>query len=320
MQEPVESSELLAFYRTALARSLSRAAKELGVPRATLSRRLARLEERLGVRLIHRTTRRLQLTDAGETLLGHAEGVLQALRAAEASVHQTDAVVRGELRVSAPGAHPSIIRLMANFAARYPELHLEVHFGSQHVDLLSSGYDVVLRAGLAIDPGLVGRVLGRTRLYAVASPAYLRARGVPRSARELSKHACLLGYARGETRESYWPLRRGSRTLVPGAFTSNDPQMLKAAALAGLGIALLPSTIIHEEVATGALIPVLRQQVGADARFMVLHLDRQLVAPAVRAFVSAAVEWAKTDPFAVGGFDPELAGPVSPPKGRGKRR
>lgn len=320
MPEPLESSELLAFLRTALARSMTRAARELGIPRATLSRRLARLEERLGVRLIHRTTRRLQLTDAGETLLGHAEGVLQALRAAEASVHQTDAVVRGELRISAPGAHPAFSRLMTSFAARYPQLHLEVHFGSQHVDLLASGYDVVLRAGLSIDPGLVGRVLGRTRLYGVASPAYLQARGVPRTVRELSKHACLLGYARGETRESYWPLRRGTRTLVPGAFTSNDPQMLKAAALAGLGIALLPTTIIHQEVAAGELIPVLRKQLGADARFMVLHLDRQLVPPAVQAFVAAAAEWAKTDPFAVGGFDLELAGPAINLKGKGRRR
>lgn len=326
MRAPLESAELLAFTRTVQAESLARAARELGLPRATLSRRLARLEAQLGVRLIHRTTRSLHLTEAGQILYGHAQGVLTALAAAEASVQRSEDVVRGPLRVSAPGPQPILLGFLIEFASRHPEVELEVHFTSQHVDLRGGGYDVVLRAGLSHDPGLVGRVLGRTRLYAVASPEYLRQHGTPARARELLHHRCLVGYARGEVREHHWPLFRGGQTGVAAAMAGNDPHFLKAAALAGLGIALLPAVLIREEVGARRLVPVLPKVIGADVRFMVLHVERELVPPAVRAFVSAAVEWAKGQTNFDGDLPPEVLANMSEAprrpglKGTGKRR
>src|SRR5690349_10514456 len=123
MQEPVETAELLAFARTVEAKSLSRAAAELAVPRATISRRLARLEERLGARLLRRTTRSLALTDAGEALYRHARIVLDAVRDAETSVRRTDDAVRGELRVSVPQhLPPSFHALVCDFMERYPDV------------------------------------------------------------------------------------------------------------------------------------------------------------------------------------------------------
>src|SRR6185295_338080 len=129
---------------------LSRAAAELRVPRATISRRLARLEERLGVRLLRRTTRSLALTDAGEALHRHARVVLDAVHHAEASVRRTDDAVRGELRVSVPPLlDSSFAAMICDFVRRYPEVRLHVHSSTQHVDLLRGGYDVALRASTA---------------------------------------------------------------------------------------------------------------------------------------------------------------------------
>jgi DNA-binding transcriptional LysR family regulator len=296
--KPLETADILAFARTVEARSLSRAARELGIPRATLSRRLSRIEERLGVRLIHRTTRKLTLTDAGETLHRHAQIVLAAVREAEASVHRMDDVPRGDLRVSAPGIGThSFHAMLTAFARRYSEVRMDVHFTTQHVDLGSGGYDVVIRAGVNIDPGLVGRTLSRVQVVAAASPEYLRKRGTPKRAADLVKHDCIMGYSRGEVRESYWPLRRGGRIHVEGSFFSNEPRLLLEAARAGLGIALVPSSFAGTALERGELVPVLPDILGAESLLMVLHLARELVPPAVKAFVEAVVEWAKDEPY-----------------------
>src|SRR5262245_37870251 len=140
MTEPLETAELLAFSKAVDARSLSRAASELGVPRATLSRRLARLERRIGARLLRRSTRSLLLTDAGEALYRHARIVLDAVEQAEASVRQTDQAVRGDLRVSVPPMDGGLHEMLCAFAERYPEVRLQVHFSTQLVDLRRDGY------------------------------------------------------------------------------------------------------------------------------------------------------------------------------------
>jgi len=172
MTDPVETSELLAFTRTVEAKSLSRAAVELGAPRATIGRRLSRLEERLGVRLLRRTTRALALTDAGDAFYRHARIVLDAVEQAEASVRRSDSVVRGTLRVATPPMlDPSFNALVCNFARAYPEVQIHVDASSRYVDLMREGYDVALRAGTEIEPGLVARTLARTSAVAVAVQA-----------------------------------------------------------------------------------------------------------------------------------------------------
>ncbi|MGA2448260.1 MAG: LysR family transcriptional regulator [Polyangiaceae bacterium] len=136
LHDPVETSELLAFVRTVEARSLSRAADELSLPRTTVSRRLARLEKRLRTRLLRRTTRSLALTDAGAAFLRHARIVLDAVNHAEASVRRVDDVVRGDLRVSVPPiTSDSFFAMVADFVARFPEVRLHVFFSTAAVDL-----------------------------------------------------------------------------------------------------------------------------------------------------------------------------------------
>lgn len=291
MTEPPETVELVAYTKIVEAKSLSRAAAELGIPRATIGRRLARLEGRLGARLLRRTTRSLVLTDAGDAFYRHARIVLDALAAAESSVRR-DGVARGDLRVSLPGTTDAGLRkLLFDFAAKHPEVRLHLNFTSQHVDLRRDGYDVAFRASLALEPGLVARTLLRMPLVAVASPAYLAAHGTPRTLKELHSHRLLLGFARGSVPQSQWPLRRGGAVHVKGVFSSNDPDVLHAAARRGLGIALLPRLLVEKSLARGSLEPLLETKIGTEARVALVYVEREFMPPALRAFLDAVTAW-----------------------------
>jgi DNA-binding transcriptional LysR family regulator len=294
MTEPLETAELLAFARTVEAKSLSRAAADLRVPRATISRRLARLEQRLSARLLKRTTRSLVLTDAGEALYRHARIVLDAVSHAEASVRRTDDAIRGDLRVSVPTmSDPSFYAMLSAFAQAHPEVRLQIHFSSQVVDLQRGGYDVALRASSELQPGLVARVLSRVPTIAVASPEYLAKHGTPRTRRDLRHHRCLMGFAGGEVPQTYWPLGSGGKLAIDGCLFANDPRMLCDAAVRGLGIALLPMMLVRDFLQTKELVQVLPGALGAEARLAVVYAERELVPPQVRAFVDAVVAWAE---------------------------
>jgi DNA-binding transcriptional LysR family regulator len=296
MYDPVETAELLAFARTVEAKSLSRAALELGVPRATLSRRLARLEERLAARLLRRTTRRLTLTDAGEAFYRHARIVLDAVAHAEASVRRSDDQICGDLRVSVPPlTSPSFRALLTDFAKRHPAVRLQVHVSTQLVDLQAGHSDVALRASSELPPGLIARTLTRDPIIAVAAPAYLAKSGVPKSRHDLRGHRCLLGFARGEAPQTHWTFADGAKLRVEGAFFCNDPVVLCDAAVSGLGIAILPMLVAWPFLQSGELVHILRDEIRAEARIAVVYPEREFIPPAVRAFVDAVVAWAPAE-------------------------
>jgi DNA-binding transcriptional LysR family regulator len=289
MQEPLETAELLAFTKAVEGRSLSRAAAELGLPRATLSRRLARLEERLGARLLFRTTRRLTITDAGEALYRHARLVLDAVAEAEASIRPSGGV-RGNLRVSLPPAvNLALFDLCCEFAAAHPEVRLQTHFSTRHVDLGRDGYDVALRASGSLEPGLVARTLVRFHFVAVAAPVYLAKHGTPTTLRQLRQHRCLMGFAKGELPESHWTAA-GRKLQLSGAFFSNSPGLLVRAAERGLGIARVPSLALEGRLERGTLVEVMAGALRAEAKIALVYLERELIAPPVRAFVDWMAE------------------------------
>lgn len=301
MRDPVETAELLAFIRIVDAKSLSRAAAELALPRATLTRRLARLEERLGVRLLRRTTRSLAVTDAGEAFYRQARVALEAVKHAEESVQQLPGeAIRGDLRVSAPPVvDETLYAMIVAFAAKYPNVRVQVEFTSRLVDLRREGYDVALRATDRIEPGLIARTLRRSERIGVASPAYLREHGTPTSAKQLRAHRCLTGFARGELPQATW--RVSNREVhVESAFSSNDPQMLVAAALAGLGIALVPHFLVEDRIAAGELVRVLPNVLRDTNVLAVVYAERELQPPHVRAFIDAILEWSRTAPMVTG--------------------
>ena len=292
MSDPVETAELLAFTRVVEAKSFSRAAAELRVPRATIGRRLARLEERLGTRLLRRTTRSLSLTDAGNSFYRHARIVLDAISQAEASVRTTDNVMRGDLRVSVPPIiDDSFLAMVTSFAKKHPDVRVQIDFSTRVVDLLRDGYDVALRATAEIQPGLVARTVGRHEVIAVASPGYLAEKGAPRTAKDLRNHRCLTGFARGELPQSTWPVGRGA-LHVDSSFSSNDLRLLREAAVRGLGIALLPRFLLADLIESGALVHVLPGLVEGENQLAVVYPERELLPPHVRAFIEALVEWA----------------------------
>jgi DNA-binding transcriptional LysR family regulator len=285
MPEPLENVELLAFTAAVEAGSLSRAAAALGVPRATLGRRLARLEQRLGARLLRRTTRSLTITDAGEAFYRHARLALDAVAEAEATVRRRDATVRGNLRVALPHlVGGPVLDLIAEFAAAHPQVRLQAHLSTRLVDLQRDGYDVALRASSHFEPGLVARTLARFEFLAVASPGYLAAQGTPRSLRDLRHHRCLMGFARGELPETHWT-GAGRRLRLEGAFFSNSPAMLARAAERGLGIALVPSLAVQSQLQRGSLVVVMPGLLRSAGRIALVYPERELVAPPVRAFV-----------------------------------
>jgi DNA-binding transcriptional LysR family regulator len=313
MQEPLETAELLAFTKAVESKSLSRAAAELGMPRATLSRRLGRLEQRLGARLLLRTTRSLTITDAGEALYRHARIALDAVAEAEAAIRPGDEKVRGNLRVALPPVVSApLLDIVAEFAAAHPQVRLQAQLSTRHVDLRREGYDVALRASGEFEPGLVARTLARFDFIAVASPGYLAAQGTPTSLRDLRDHRCLMGFARGELPETHW-IGGGRKIQLEGAFFSNSPAMLVRAAERGLGIAVVPSLAVQGQLQRGELVAVMPGLLRSEGRIALVYPERELVPPPVRAFVDWVLARA---PAALAAPSPST--PVRAAAGKGK--
>ncbi len=275
--------------------SISAAARRVGIPRPSLSRRLKVLEDRLGQRLLHRHSRQPTPTAAGRELYERASLLVGQARQLGEQLRRADDVPRGLLRVSAPPADPLGFfgRLLSSYVTAHPAVELEVVTGTRHVDLVAEGFDLALRAGPPRDSGLIARRLLRSGGVAVCAPSYASARGLPTRADELGGHECLRGFERGERPVRAWPLKAGGAVPVSGRVASNDVQLLLHLALAGHGIALIPRPMAMPHLAEGRLIGVLDGVLELDAWLMVVFPDRAHLDPKVRAFLdlAAAMDW-----------------------------
>lgn len=267
--------------------SVTAAARALDLPRPTVSRRLARLEERLGVRLLHRTTRRMNLTPAGERLYARARQLVDAAREVESEVRRLDGVPRGLLRISMPNGMPNavIAKWMREFLERYPEVEIELFATGVHLDLLAEGIDVALRSGPIEDPSLIARTLVVNDTIVVASPDYLERRGAPTTAEALAEHDCILAYRLGKVPQRRWPLLDGGSVAVSGRLKTNQLQLRVEAARIGLGIALVLHPSAAEYIERGELVHVLPEIVGRRDRVNLVYVDREYLDPKVRAFI-----------------------------------
>ena len=268
--------------------SISGAARALNLPRATLSRRISALEADLGVRLIHRRTNRLTLTEAGEELRLRAQRIVEDVSDAWNAVRRLDGTPRGLLRVSVTG--PYFTQLFTDFLCDYPEVRLEVQSTTRHVDLLSEGVDVAIRIGPVKDQNLIARRLHTDRLIAVASPGYLEWRGTPDAPENLADHNCIVGFAGEWTPSKSWPLLKGGSVPVGGRLSANEIELVMKTVLSGIGIALLPSAVAADHLRKGELVPVLTDRVGAEIPVSLVYADREFVDPKVRIFVDRAVD------------------------------
>jgi len=271
--------------------SVTGAAENLGLPRPTVSKRLARLEERLGVRLLHRTTRRMKLTAQGELLYQRARRVVTAAHEAEAAVKRLDDVPRGLLRVLIPPRVPetTFTQWLAEFLEAYPDVSLDVVGSDVHVDLVAEGFDVAIRYGAMEDTTLVSRLLVTNSEIAVASPQYLRTHGTPTTAADLAEHNCIVGYKGSNVPDLRWPLLAGGWTPVGGNLMTNHEGLRLEAAKRHLGIAIVIDRRARDQLASGELVTVLPDIVGRRDRACLVYPDREFLDPKVRAFIDFIV-------------------------------
>lgn len=288
-----ETSELASFIHVVDSRSLTRAAAALQLPRATVSRRLSRLEEKLGVRLLRRSTRSIALTDAGERFVTHARSALEAVALAENAIRvESGSAPKGPVRVSVPpGFGRDFHQFLVGFVRKHPDVQVQVLATSELVDLVKDGFDIAIRASTLETPGVVTRRVARDLRVAVAAPAYLKAQGTPRTRADLRRHRCLVNFTPARLPTSEWPMLDGGKARVNGVFVSNDLGLARAAALEGLGIALLPMLIVRDDLDEGRLVQVLPKVLGADARLLVAWPDREFTPPAVTTLRDALLAW-----------------------------
>lgn len=253
---------LAMFARVAEERSFAGAARALNVSVATVSRAVARLEERLGARLLNRTSRQLALTEFGNMIAESAMKVVREAEAAEAAARETSARPRGLVRLSVPMSFGLrwVAPLMPAFFRKYPEVSVDLHLSDAQVDLVGQGFDAALRIAVLADSSLVARRLCPVAPLVVASPAYLREHGTPEHPADLARHACL-GYAY-RARNDVWRFTNAAGEEISirpnGPLRVTNADALMPTVLDGLAIAEFPEFICADQVRDGRLVPILK--------------------------------------------------------------
>lgn len=296
MKETV-SMDLLAgmavFARVVEAGGISAAARDLRLSKSAVSKQLSALEDRLGARLLQRTTRRMSLTEAGAGFLEHCRRVVAEAEAAEAAMGALQVEPRGVLRVNAPMTFGTmhLAAAIPDFLARYPQLNVDLVLNDRMVDLLDEGFDVAVRIGRLADSSLVARKLAPARRVMVAAPSYLDVRGRPAALAELTQHDTLCYSYLSAAEEWRFDGPDGEDCVrVQGRLRANNGEILLAACLAGSGIAALPTFIAGPSLRAGTLVRVLPQyQNTGIAIHAVWPTTRHLTAK-VRAFVGFLAE------------------------------
>lgn len=294
---------LQVFARVAALGSLSAAARALGMSQTMATKHVAAIEARLGAKLLHRTTRRLTLTEAGRGYLDSVERILGDLEEADATVSAETVEVRGTLRVSVPVSFGirEIAPLMAEFTRAHRAVAVDLGFNDRFVDLIEEGWDMAVRIGSLAESTMVARRLASCGTVLCAAPAYLRERGTPRTIADLADHNCL-GYTLSRSvGADRWSFGRDGKTIVPvrGNLKANNGEALMAAAVAGLGIIYQPAFLVSRELAAGRLVPLTLDHAPMELGgiFAAYPADRRPPAK-VRAFIDfLAARFAPVPPW-----------------------
>lgn len=287
-------TEIELFVQVAEMGSLTRAAAALGLSNAAASRHLAALEERLAARLVQRNTRRLHLTDVGDSFYRRCKPLLAELREAESAVNEATLKPTGVLRVTASLSFSMIViaPLLPAFTERYPGLRVEVVVSNRYTDLLDSGIDVAIRnREFEDDSAITVRRLAETKRVLAASPQYLQRHGTPASPQDLERHRLLIYNLANQPHQLRLSRKGVVTTLtVQGLLEANDGQVIRAAALKHLGILIQPTYIIHEDIVNGRLVPVLTDWELPRLTMNIAYPTRRHLPAKVRCFVDFLVE------------------------------
>jgi DNA-binding transcriptional LysR family regulator len=287
------------FVRVAEAGSFSAVAREVGATQPAVSRQIATLEEHLGARLIQRTTRSLALTEDGRDLLGHARRVLDCVEEAEAAVGRRHRAPAGLVRLATPASFgrlyiaPRLQRLLD----RYPGLSVELHMSDAVPDLIADGIDLAIRGGAATEASLVSRRIGSSARQVIASAEYLERHGEPAHPSDLAGHSCIVFLGKANPHEWSFNGPDGTVTVpVTGRFRTDSGEAMRAAVLAGVGIALSAPWTFDEELASGEVRAVLRKFHAERVLIYAVYPSRRNLAPRTRSVIDFLVDEFRLDP------------------------
>ena len=307
----VDLNDVALFVQVVKAGSFAEAGRRTGMPSNTASRRIQQLEEQLGLRLLHRSTRRLTLTDAGEAFYARCADQVDALSEAAAELAEGSQVPSGGVRVAATADFFNLFQMdwVTESLVAHPKVRLEFVLSDARSDLVAEGIDVAIRAGKVTEPTLVARRVGSGRVCMVASPSYLAKRGTPQSLDDLAMHDCLaMPPVSGRTSWRLDGPQGPTEVQVKGRFHANAAHVLLKASVAGLGIALLPEILASPQLRDGHLVEVLPEY-GVDGHDLYLvYLSRRQLPRAVSVFV----EFAMTKLVVAGLVGPSASGQSRP--------
>jgi DNA-binding transcriptional LysR family regulator len=263
------------------------------------SRYVAGVEKRLGVRLLHRTTRRISLTEAGRDYYQRAVEVIKLVDHAESAAGQAATKPRGTIRMAAPTAfgRQSLGPLIEEYLREFPDVALEVSLNDRFVDLVEEGIDLAIRVTRQPDSHLVARLLARAHMIVCASPMYLKAHGTPKSPEDLAKHNCLTRFDGGV--RAMWKFARDSRSTtvqVSGNFRGNNGELLMRAAIAGLGIVYEPTFIVGEALRAKKLVQLLPAWQSETYSIYAVYANREYLPAKVRSLIDFLAQWFERNP------------------------
>jgi len=288
----IDLNDIVMFARVVEAGSFTAAARLLGMPKTSVSRRVAALEREVGVRLLQRTTRSLNMTDAGRLYYEQSSLALRTIEDANQQLAEARAEPSGTIRISSPvGFAGHFLTGMAfDFLAAHPKTRVELRLTDDRLNLVEHGIDLAFRTGILADSTLIARKLGANYRILCASPVYLARRGVPAVAADLVRHHCVI--AGPSTTNALWVLDgpHGQETVtVTGRFAANEMQVVAAAAIAGYGIAQLHVGIVEAPIRDGRLCRVLDGYTTPAGGLYVVYPSSRHLSPLVKAFIELAV-------------------------------
>lgn len=284
----MDLNDIVVFTKVAETKSFTGAADQLGLPKSTVSRKLAQLEERLGVRLVQRTTRKLALTEIGEAYYARAARIVADIQAAEQVVTDMQATPRGRLRVTAPIDLSTryLGAITAAFIAEHPDVTVELDATDRVVDLIEEGYDVAVRFGQLPESTLIARKLTVLNAVLCASPAYLAKRGTPKTVDEIEDHDKVLFAPSART--TGWTLQNGEQTYEvgrPARFISNNLGAVRDVVLAGGGLSVMSEFMVACDIHDGKLVRVLPEWTSRPFDVQAVYPARQNLPPRLQLFL-----------------------------------
>ncbi|MEX2617059.1 MAG: LysR family transcriptional regulator [Alphaproteobacteria bacterium] len=288
-----QSSEMAAFVTVVREAGFSSAARTLHLTPSAVSKQISRLEDRLGVRLLNRTTRRFSMTDEGEAYYQRAVSILAEIAETEAMISNRGGAPRGILRVSCSTTfgRQQVVPLLPEFLGRFPEISMQLSLSDTMVDLVQEGVDVAIRIAELSDSTLVARRLGMDRRIVCAAPSYVEKHGLPKVPEDLRDHNCLiLNTAQAINDWEFSSNGESRRIHIEGTFEANSGIAVHAATLAGLGIAQLASYVAVPDLKAGRLISCLDEFVVSQRPIYAIYPHRRHLSPKVREFVNFLID------------------------------